>query len=143
MRNALRPPDRHDATPPVEAEGPPTTALQRAALRFNRRGFIGRAGAATFGALAGFSVGASPVYAGGCTGPYGAGNCRAGGATCFCTTKPCGESCYGPLVTNVSQTFCGGQAEASYCWESAGHACCDCHVQEWHYSWYCYCHYPT
>lgn len=130
----------------VSAEGPRpdepgiTRVLQKAALGFNRRGFIGRAGAAGFGVLAGFAVGSGTALAAGCTGPNGSGSCRNSG-TCFCSSKPCDETCSTYSCTNVSQTYCGGNPDASYCWESSGHACCDCRCSNGTNSFYCFCHY--
>lgn len=119
--------------------------LQKAALRFNRRGFIGRAGAASFGMLAGFSVGtASATVEPPCTGPFNTGACRSA-SLCFCTSKPCGDLCRTYSCQNVSESFCHGAPEASYCWEWEGNTCCDCQCssRDQTQSFYCYCNYRS
>jgi hypothetical protein len=122
--------------------------IQKAALKVNRRGFLGRAGASTFGLLAGFSVGTAQgaTLEPPCAAPYEGGSCREA-SLCFCTSKPCGDLCRTYSCENLSPTSCYGDPNRYSCWELNGNLCCDClcsgrgHSQN--QSFYCYCNYPT
>jgi hypothetical protein len=101
-----------------------------------RRRFLRRASVATFGALAGLSVGVPRALAANCcTGPYGTGYCGSD----FCT----GHTCHSHIVgatCDLTTAFCPG---GSGCWTSFGCSgtCCDCHCGDrTGGSWYCYCH---
>ena len=108
--------------------------LERTALEFNRRAFLRRTAAGTFGLLAGLNVGRREVLAAGCTGPNGGGSCRLSGS-CLCSGSRC-ASCSGATCSNLY-----GYCDSDNCWTSGAHRCCDCKCCANSGSCiYCYCH---
>jgi len=109
-----------------------TRMLEWGAIQVNRRGFLARAAAVTFGIFAGAAAGIPEVaYAGTCQGPYGSGYCAPencnSNATCknMCSSVDC--CCYG---------------NPSGCWNTtSSHKCCDCGCYRPPTgSYFCVCH---
>jgi hypothetical protein len=105
------------------------TLLQWGTVRLNRRKFVQRSLAATFGLFAGLSVGvpralADPICVGhpGCDPCLcdGLGHCKSG----------CGAAC------QACPSCCGTQ---SGCWTSGADTCCDCACRSGSFGWYCHC----
>jgi hypothetical protein len=93
----------------------------------NRRSFIGRASATTFGVMAGMAVGAPRALAMPASIPCGPSpDCRSY-SSLFCDGNQC---------TSGSNWVCtkrnsGCNSAGDYCWYSGGKKCCDCTC-----SWY-------
>jgi len=106
-------------------------------IQIDRRGFLQKTAATTFGILAGLSIGkAQVVLAAPCTGPYGSGPC--GGDLCIN-----GWQC-NPNGTGASCSYDTYYHYPGACWHpyvNSNCTCCDCYCcSQNHGCSYCYCY---
>jgi len=106
------------------------TGLGWLGIQVNRRSFLERSLAATFGVLAGLSIGkAGVVMADKCTAPNGGGQCYP-------------DNCWGYGCVNGQYANCSfytGTWWPNACWSCSGGTCCDCACQNHYGSYYCWC----
>jgi len=123
-----------------------TQLLKWETRKINRHGFLKGAMVATFGTLAGLSIGNADAStctvtcknnSSSCTGPFGSPYCGSG-------------LCQGWACNNDGYTYCSyyqGQCESGgNCWSSFNNGgnqtcwtCCDCLCSSHQGSFYCYC----